>query len=148
MAKFCAFSRTRTTAAFEGLPGVLVPLFPSIFAVCSHVSAAFPYLFPITYRLTTCSLSSIPPPHPLKNWRRLRRKGIQNVNSHVVRVTLDLTLKKLLKPSSKAITIHKPIKMCHLPWPWSCQCGILFFLNLPSHSSLPLRWWLSLRDRW
>ena len=40
--------------------GVLVPLFPSIFPLCSHVTAAFPYLFPITYWFTTYPLPLIP----------------------------------------------------------------------------------------
>ena len=51
----------------DGLPGgVLVPLFPSIFSLCSHVPAACPYLFPITYRFTTYPLPLIPLT-PLKN---------------------------------------------------------------------------------
>ena len=46
----------------EGLPGgVLVPLFPSIFALCSHVPAAFPYLFP------NISAYHIPPTHCIRS---------------------------------------------------------------------------------
>ena len=57
----------------EGLPGgVLVPLFPSIFSLCSHVPAAFPYLFLITmfYHIPT-TLNS---PTPLKIKTRQKKQ--------------------------------------------------------------------------
>ena len=111
--------------------GFLAPLFPSIFALCCHVPAAFPHLFPITYRLTAYPLPSIPPP-PQKT-RRRRRNSIQTINNHVLCVTLSNSVKL----TSRVLFLPR-----------------LDLFNVAINSSrilellltLPLRWWPTLRD--